>query len=273
VLDVRVVSMQSGEGRLALLVADDVSEAADARSRALQAERLAAIGKMAAHITHEIRNPLSSMQLNVELLEETLGSDPGAEAKRLLGAIVREVGRLADVSEEYLRVARLPSPRPDVVDLGALIHDVGAFARPELERARVTLDLHLPESAVLVPIDEAQVRQALVNLVRNAREAMEDGGRLTVALSSTDRSAVLDVIDEGPGIPEEVRLRIFDPFFTTKATGTGLGLPLTKQIVEAHGGTIACDAAEPHGTRFRLVFPRTVERSARAEVVLETART
>ena len=259
--------MQSGEGRLALLVADDVSEAADARSRALQAERLAAIGKMAAHITHEIRNPLSSMQLNVELLEETLGSDAkteaSAEAKRLLTAIVREPSHLAHDREEYLRVARLPSPRPDVVDLGALVHDVGAFARPELERARVTLDLRLPDSALMVPLDEAQVRQALVNLVRNAREAMEDGGRLTMALTATERAAVLDVIDEGPGIPEGVRLRIFDPFFTTKATGTGLGLPLTKQIVEAHGGTISCDAAEPHGTRFRLVFPRSPERSAR----------
>jgi nitrogen fixation/metabolism regulation signal transduction histidine kinase len=279
VLDVRVVSMQSGEGRLALLVADDVSEAADARARALQAERLAAIGKMAAHITHEIRNPLSSMQLNVELLEETLGGATNApewasaEAKRLLTAIVREVGRLADVSEEYLRVARLPSPRPALVDLGALVNDVGAFARPELERARVTLDLKLPGTPVMVPVDEAQVRQALVNLVRNAREAMEDGGRLTLALSSSERAAVLDVVDEGPGIPEDVRARIFDPFFTTKATGTGLGLPLTKQIVEAHGGTIACEAAEPHGTRFRLIFPQAVERSAREGVVLQNART
>jgi len=274
VLDVRVVSMQSGEGRLALLVADDVSDAAEARARALQAERLAAIGKMAAHITHEIRNPLSSMQLNVELLEETLGTDGNAEAKRLLSAIVREVGRLADVSEEYLRVARLPSPHPALVDLGALVSDVGAFARPELERARVTLDLQLPSAPVVVPLDEAQVRQALVNLVRNAREAMEDGGRITVSLSSTDRAAILDITDEGAGIPEEVRLRIFDPFFTTKATGTGLGLPLTKQIVEAHGGTITCDAAEPQGTRFRLIFPRTdraADRSAREDAVLENA--
>jgi len=275
VLDVRVVSMQSGEGRLALLVADDVSEAADARARALQAERLAAIGKMAAHITHEIRNPLSSMQLNAELLEETLGRNESggdaasAEAKRLLTAIVREVGRLADVSEEYLRVARLPSPRPDLVDLGALVSDVAAFARPELERARVTLALELPTSPVVVPLDEAQVRQALVNLVRNAREAMEDGGRVTMRLSATERNATLEIVDEGPGIPEEVRARIFDPFFTTKATGTGLGLPLTKQIVEAHGGTIACDAAEPRGTRFRLVFPR--QRSAREGAVLDTA--
>lgn len=274
-LDVRVVSMQSGEGRLALLVADDVSEAAEARARALQAERLAAIGKMAAHITHEIRNPLSSMQLNVELLEETLRGDRASdEAQRLLSAIVREVGRLADVSEEYLRVARLPSPRPSLVDLGALVRDVAAFAKPELDRARVALVVRAPSSAVMVPIDEGQVRQALVNMVRNAREAMEDGGTITLAVSTADvgdDGAVLEVIDEGPGIPEEVRLRIFDPFFTTKATGTGLGLPLTKQIVEAHGGSIACEAADPRGTRFRLTFPRTDPRSAKGGVVLQRA--
>ncbi|MBX7194834.1 MAG: HAMP domain-containing protein, partial [Sandaracinaceae bacterium] len=261
VLDVRVVPMRSGEGRLALLVVDDVSEAAQARARALQAERLAAIGKMAAHITHEIRNPLSSMQLNLELLDETIRDDAAPQAKqeavRLVTAIAREVERLADVSEEYLRVARLPSPRPSTLDLVSLVQDVASFAGPELERARVHVDLELPSSPLVVAVDEAQVRQALVNLVRNAREAMEDGGTITLRVLSEAKTAVLEVEDQGPGMDEEVRRRIFDPFFTTKATGTGLGLPLTRQIVEAHGGTIACDPVEPHGTRFRLAFPRT----------------
>jgi signal transduction histidine kinase len=274
VLDVRVVAMSGGDGRLALLVADDVSEAAEARARALQAERLAAIGKVAAHVTHEIRNPLSSIQLNVELLEETLtaGSEARAqsqdEARRLLSAIAREVGRLADVSEEYLRVARLPSPRPNPTDLGELVRDVVIFARPELERARVDVVLEVPSEPAVVAIDEAQVRQALVNLVRNAREAMEDGGQVTIAVGADDRRAILEIADEGAGIPEEVRMRIFDPFFTTKATGTGLGLPLTKQIVEAHGGTISCESVRPHGTLFRLEFPRVLEVPARVGAAL-----
>ncbi|MGZ3476441.1 MAG: ATP-binding protein [Polyangiales bacterium] len=252
VLDLRVVPMSGG---LALLVVDDVTEAAEARARALHAERLAAIGKMAAHVTHEIRNPLSSIQLNVELLEETLQGGDRAEAHRLLTAIGREVSRLADVSEEYLRVARLPSPRPMTIDLVQLVRDVASFSKPEMERARVEIDMRVPDDPVLVAIDEAQVRQALVNLLRNAREAMEDGGRIAISVNASQGEAVLDVIDQGPGIPEDVRMRIFDPFFTTKATGTGLGLPLTKQIVEAHGGSIACDRVEPHGTRFRLIFP------------------
>jgi signal transduction histidine kinase/HAMP domain-containing protein len=274
VVDLRVVPMAESETgeRLALLVVDDVSEAAEARTRALQAERLAAIGKMAAHITHEIRNPLSSIGLNVELLEETIsgaddgdggdGGDRGArqrrtrEAQKLLSAIAREVGRLADVSDDYLRVARLPQPRLQPIDLRSLVRDVVEFAGPELERARVVVELSLPESDAFIAADEGQVRQALVNLVRNAREAMEDGGRLHVSLRADPITVTLSIEDEGPGIDEDVRLRIFDPFFTTKSTGTGLGLPITKQIVEAHGGTIACEAGEVRGTRFALAFPR-----------------
>ncbi|MBL8717781.1 MAG: HAMP domain-containing protein [Myxococcales bacterium] len=256
VLDVRVVPMRGDDARRALLVADDVSEAAAAQKRALQAERLAAIGKMAAHVTHEIRNPLSSIGLNAELLDETLASEhASAEARRLLTAIVREVGRLSDVSEEYLRVARLPSPRPDRVDLGALVREVAAFAKPELERARVQVVLALPEVPAVVSIDEAQVRQALVNLIRNAREAMEEGGTLTLGVRHLGATVELSVADEGAGIPEDVRARIFDPFFTTKSTGTGLGLPLTRQILEAHGGGIACLPGSPRGTEFRLTFP------------------
>ncbi|GAC1351755.1 MAG: hypothetical protein NVSMB1_07860 [Polyangiales bacterium] len=278
VIDIRVVPIGVGQDdgspahrpHLALLVADDVSEAAIARARALQAERLAAIGKMAAHITHEIRNPLSSMGLNVELLDETLAKEeqrtsqhpsqrPAVagslkEARQLLAAIAREVGRLADVSEDYLRVARLPSPHAVSVDLASLVRDVVAFAGPELDRARIRTKVSLPSFAVVVPVDEAQVRQALLNLVRNAREAMEDGGVLTIAVSERDGWVSLDVQDQGPGIEESLRTRIFDPFFTTKSTGTGLGLPLTKQIVEAHGGSIACAPVLPHGTRFTLTF-------------------
>ncbi len=248
--------MRGDDARRALLVADDVSEAAAAQRRALQAERLAAIGKMAAHVTHEIRNPLSSIGLNAELLDETLASEKAsAEARRLLSAIVREVGHLADVSEEYLRVARLPSPRPTRVDLAALVREVTSFARPELERARVQIVLDLPTAPVEVSLDEGQVRQALVNLIRNAREAMEEGGNLTLAVARRGGSVELSVRDDGPGIDADVRARIFDPFFTTKSTGTGLGLPLTRQILEAHGGTIVCLPVSPNGTEFKLSFP------------------
>jgi signal transduction histidine kinase len=154
----------------------------------------------------------------------------------------------------------LPSPRPAEIDLAALVRDVLEFAAPELDRARVAVELAAPDRAV-VAIDEAQVRQALVNLIRNAREAMNDGGRLGVRLSIERLAVRLELEDDGPGIDDDLRARIFDPFFTTKSTGTGLGLPITKQIVEAHGGSIACDAVAPHGTRFTLTFPL----SSRAE--------
>jgi signal transduction histidine kinase/HAMP domain-containing protein len=261
VVDVRVVPMRrdvdaAPDGRLALLVVDDVTDAAVARTRALQAERLAAIGKMAAHVTHEIRNPLSSIGLNVELLEESLpNGDGAAEARRLLAAIAREVQRLSDVSEDYLRLARAPQTRPAPIDLCELVRDVASFARPELERAGVRSTVVVDAAPIVASADEGQIRQSLLNLIRNAREALEDGGELTVSVARDAAFAVVRVADDGPGIAEEARARVFDPFFTTKSTGTGLGLPLTRQIVEAHGGTIACEPVVPKGTCFVLRLP------------------
>jgi signal transduction histidine kinase len=241
-----------------------VTDAAVARTRALQAERLAAIGKMAAHVTHEIRNPLSSIGLNVELLEESLDGGEGrgdgrgdgiAERRRLLAAISREVQRLSDVSEDYLRLARAPQTRPALVDLCELVRDIVSFARPELERASVRSEVVVDRAPIVANVDEGQIRQSLLNLIRNAREALEDGGSLIVSVAREGRWAVVSVADDGVGIAEEARARVFDPFFTTKSTGTGLGLPLTRQIVEAHGGIIACEPVSPHGTRFEIRLP------------------
>jgi signal transduction histidine kinase len=256
VLDVRVVAMQGTEP-LALIVADDVTEAATARARALDAERLAAIGKMAAHITHEIRNPLSSLGLNVELLEETLDALPASpEAKRLLGAISKEINRLGSISDDYLRVARLPNPNSTPIDLREMLSQIASFTRPELSRAQIDLTLQVPNEPVTVSVDDGQIRGCIVNLLKNAREACAEGGAITLALAAKVSCAEIVVSDNGVGIADEHRARIFDPFFTTKSTGTGLGLPLTRQIIEAHRGTIECTPNEPRGVRFVISLPR-----------------
>ncbi|MGH7270921.1 MAG: histidine kinase dimerization/phospho-acceptor domain-containing protein, partial [Polyangiaceae bacterium] len=148
-----------------------------AQALALSNERLAAIGKMAAHVTHEIRNPLSAMGLNVEMLEEELfrdadaGGSRRAETKSLLAAIQREVQRLEHLSEEYLRVARLPQPRMEAEDVAAAVRDIVEFARREIESAGCTVELHFASKLPPALFDEAQLRQALLNLLRNAREA------------------------------------------------------------------------------------------------------
>ncbi len=231
-----------------------VGAVARARTEALSNERLAAIGKMAAHVTHEIRNPLSSIGLNVELLDEEIASS-NADAKSLLAAISREVGRLEQLSEEYLRVARLPSPRMEAEDVAALVRDVVSFTKKEMERAQCTVNVEVAEKAPPALFDEAQLRQALLNLLRNAREAMPSGGAIDVAVRAEGMSVVVTVDDRGSGISDEVRARIFDPFFSTKGEGTGLGLAITRQIVEAHGGSISCAPRDGGGTSFRIALP------------------
>jgi signal transduction histidine kinase len=253
-----------------------------AQALALSNERLAAIGKMAAHVTHEIRNPLSAMGLNVELLEEELGArmpgvlepdgaghaaDDGAqrsEVRSLLVAIQREVQRLEHLSEEYLRVARLPQPRMDADEVAAAVREIVAFARPDIERARCTVELHLEPHLPPALFDEAQLRQALLNLLRNAREAMPAGGPIDVRVTAEGMSVAIGVEDRGGGIPEEIRARVFDPFFSTKGEGTGLGLAITRHIVEAHGGGVTCEPRPGGGTRFRIALPIAPARSQRA---------
>ena len=243
-------------GQLAVGFERMVDAVAKAQSRAVANERLAAIGKMAAHVTHEIRNPLSSIGLNIELLEEELAaSQVGAESMTLLKAITREVQRLELLSEEYLRVARLPQPRMEADDVAATVRDLVSFAKPEMDRAKIDLRLEAADDLPPALFDEGQIRQALLNVLRNARESMTNGGAIDVSVKAEGMSVVVAVDDQGGGIPEDVRARIFDPFFSTKGEGTGLGLAITRQIIEAHNGTISCDTREGGGTTFRISLP------------------
>ncbi len=249
-------------GELAVAFEKMVEAVGVAQSRAVANERLAAIGKMAAHVTHEIRNPLSSISLNIELLEEELASQNiTGESRELLVSITREVERLGNLSEEYLRLARIPSPRMDSEDVGALVSDVAKFCKPEIERAACELVVSIPTDLPPVLFDEAQIRQAVLNLLRNAREAMPGGGRIELGVVAEGMSVAVAVSDRGGGIPDAIRDRVFDPFFSTKGEGTGLGLAITRRIVEAHGGTLTCDAREGGGTTFRLALPLASSKS------------
>jgi nitrogen fixation/metabolism regulation signal transduction histidine kinase len=264
-LDVAVATFAApaGQGTGALVVADDVTEREQARARLLQNERLAAIGRMAAHVTHEVRNPLSSMALNAEMLADearTLG--PGArEVERLVGAIQREIDRLTAITEEYLRVARLPRPRLEREDVGALVDEAVGFVAAEFARAGIELRVDaVPETTAM--LDEAQIRQALLNLLRNAREVLETrpagARRVRVGVAPAREGVEITVADSGPGIRPEVRAHLFELFFTTKERGSGLGLPLTREIVLAHGGRIdvgAASAEEGGGARFVIWLP------------------
>ncbi|MCS6798125.1 MAG: ATP-binding protein [Myxococcota bacterium] len=239
-----------------LIVAEDVTEALRTKARLIQTERLAAIGRMAAHVTHEVRNPLTSIGLNVEMLEEEM-REAGPEVRALIGAIQREIDRLTAITEEYLRLARLPTPHLGLESPASLIAEVAAFVRREMTAAGVDLEIDIDPDVPPVAVDEGQMRQALVNLLRNAREASRPGDRVVVqARRAPGGGALLRVLDEGPGVPAGDRERIFDLFYTTKEGGTGLGLPLTQQIVAAHGGAIRClEGPAGRGATFEIELP------------------
>jgi signal transduction histidine kinase len=216
----------------------------------VRSERLAAIGRIAAQITHEIRNPLSSISLNAEELGER-----APQARELCDAIVREVDRLTAITEEYLRFARLPKPQLQRADLNETIGDLLDFVRPELDAGGVQLSLSLSPLLPRVHADVAQLRQLLLNLVRNAREAMPQGGSLRVVTRGGEGCVEVELRDTGPGIPRERMARIFDPFFTTKERGTGLGLAMAQEIAQEHGGQLRCESTPGAGTSFTLRLP------------------
>ncbi len=231
---------------------NQMAQALDEREQALiRSERLAAVGKIAAQITHEVRNPLSSIGLNAEMLEEELTG----EAQKLARAIVKEVDRLTEITEEYLRFARLPRPKLEREDLRELVTSLLVFMKPELESRKIELDVDFPPLPQ-VAADEHQLRQALLNLLRNAAEAMRAGGKLRVAAralpSDAGRFVELRISDTGQGIAPEHLAKIFDPFFSTKEGGTGLGLALTQQIIVEHGGAIGVESEPGRGTTFTV---------------------
>jgi signal transduction histidine kinase len=220
----------------------------------LQSERLAAIGRMAAHVSHEVRNPLSSIGLNVELLEEEL-RDASPETRELLAAVHKEIDRLGAVTEEYLRVARLPNPHLLPEYIADVVRGAVQLLRREMLAAQVGVELTLDDDLPMVAMDEAQIRQVLINLLKNAREAMPSGGVVRIEARKSPGGVELRLADQGVGMDAEQKERIFDLFYTTKQRGSGLGLPLTQQIVVAHGGHIRCESAPGQGTVFTLFFP------------------
>jgi signal transduction histidine kinase len=238
------------------------AELAQKQEELVRAERLAAVGKVSAQVAHEIRNPLSSIGLNVEMLEEQISQakfpaeSEAKESKELLASVTREVDRLTEITEDYLRLARLPNPALRAENVVNVLEGVLSFSREELERAKVTVERKFEAPDLEVLADEGQLRQVFVNLVRNSREAMIDGGTLTVAAQVKNGAVEVRVADTGPGLSSEARARLFEPFFSTKEGGTGLGLSLSKQIVQAHHGKLEADPSVTKGTTFVVTLPR-----------------
>lgn len=257
-----------GSGELAAL-AEDFNRMADAIRRRdeqlsaqqkelLHRERLATVGRMSAQITHELRNPLSSIGLNSELLMEELAAhapDALTGARDLLADIIKEVERLREITEEYLRFARLPRPERTPVDLNHTAAELAEFVRYEMQHAEVKVRVDPDPAGRPALVDPNQLRSALLNLLRNAREAMPRGGHVVIRVRSLGDCATLAVIDDGPGVPPDVRDRLFEPFFSTKPQGTGLGLAMVRKIIEAQDGRVTIEDTPGGGTTVRFDLP------------------
>ncbi len=236
----------------------DVTAEKELQQQIIQSERLAVVGRMSANVAHEIKNPLGTIVLNADLLEEELDRLDGenkTEARSLLGVIKSELDRLIEVVEEYLQFARLPQVKLEKGNVNEVISDLLLFLREEVSGRNVMLVEDLEPSLPSVQLDPKQLRQALLNIVKNSFEAMSDGGKLTVSTSREDSQVEIHIADTGRGIPEEEAELVFTPFFSTKHGGTGLGLPITTHIIREHHGTVGFESFVGLGTIFTIRLP------------------
>lgn len=248
-----------GAGSVAVLVVLGIlhmrAQARLARAEAAvqRAETLAAMGRMAAAIAHEIRNPLGIIRATATRLKKVYASPDAPDEK--FDYIADEVDRLSTVLDGYLGFARDEPPRLVALDLVTLVQGTLRLMQPELEAARVTLVTDLPANCA-VRGDMQRLRQMLMNLVLNAVQAMDGGGSLHVQLQAEDPFVCLALTDTGRGIPPALRTRVFEPFFTTREQGSGLGLAIVQRIVAEHGGRIRLEAPAAGGTRVEVRLPR-----------------
>lgn len=229
-----------------------------------RARRFAELGQLMAGIAHEIRNPLNAMRLNLHVLSRYQDRRPEAEAAELAALdqsqIIRETNQEIERVEGLMRIllgyARPDQPQTENLDVRRELESTLLFLKPVLERAEVAVSARFTEKPLLIHIDRDRLRQVLINLLNNAKEATGPGGQIQIAVREDRDDVEITVADDGPGVAPADRERIFDPFYSTKENGTGLGLALVRRYVEEVGGTVICEKNEPSGALFRLRFAR-----------------
>lgn len=228
--------------------------------RQREQEQAALVGTIASGIAHEIRNPLSTLRMNLQLLGEDW-SDPITEreqrGRRRIDVLLRETERLENVVSDFVRFASGHALRLEPTNLNDLAGELLDFLAPQAERARIRLRREFAPDLPPVQVDPNLMRQALLNLLVNAQQAMPHGGEITVRTESNGQHVRLQVRDNGPGIPVEHGDKIFSLYFSTKPGGTGLGLPMVKKIIEEHGGLVEVQSRPGEGATFTLCLKKS----------------
>ncbi len=247
------------------------AQAIAAERRAIEAERLAEVGAMTSGLAHEIKNPLSSVVLNAQLLREgvidsQLPADQAQPLIRKVDTLARETLRLKDILEDFLRFAGRVRLDRDSCDLRTLVEELSDFVHPQSEQAGVLIRIDLPNHPIMAQVDAGLIKQAILNLMLNSMQAMESivaPARRELILrverleTQTNQSpeVCIHVIDTGPGIAASLLEEIFRPYITSKKGGSGLGLAVARRIVEEHGGAIRVFSEIGRGSDFRISLP------------------
>jgi two-component system sensor histidine kinase HydH len=226
-------------------------------ARVSRAEQLAEVGTLTGGLAHEIKNPLSTVLLNLQLLQEELDPADPAQSRIVnrLATVSREATRLRDILDDFLKYAGKIELRRQSVDLNSLLEELVDFFAPQAQLNRVQVRFKPQPGEVRVSIDPRLIKQTVLNLMLNALQAMGGGGELILSASLSNSSAVIDVIDTGPGIPADEQEKIFQAYYSTKKGGTGLGLAMARRIVEEHGGQIGVRSEVGKGSDFFIRLP------------------
>lgn len=221
-------------------------------------QQYAEIATLAGGLAHEIRNPLSTIRMNLELLGEDLEESDDPILHRSLKKLARirqECTHLEDILSAFLKFARAGQLDLERVDLAEVVTEFVDFYRPQAAEYKVELSPHLAGNLPPVSIDRSLMKQVFMNLALNAQQAMPDGGEITIQVFADGPTVRLEIIDTGTGMSPRAKDSMFQVFFSTKPGGSGLGLPTVRKIIEAHGGDIRCDSEPGRGTRFTITLP------------------
>jgi signal transduction histidine kinase len=235
-------------------VVSDITELKNLRERVIKTDRMAALGEVAARVAHEIRNPLVSLGGFARRLEKKLDGS----LKEYADIISKEVSRLESILGEILGFVKESRIIKEVVTAHSLIEDIIPLVGTETEEKNIIIQKEFGEP-IGIFVDPNRMKDALLNILKNAVQAVSSNGVVTLRIYTTDNNCVFEIRDNGPGIDEKNMRFIFDPFFTTKETGTGLGLTITHRIIEEHEGSIKVESRPGEGSLFRVIIPIKIE--------------